>query len=129
VYTGTRASRYLYKRKDTDYESVVFLSSVWVRGVTTFLLNALRLNSIGNPADMNFEHRCRNKSIPFLLTDIGSQYIQTCATLGISSNDLFTNIERLSTQDLLSYGQLSYDTILTSIQSNNASPLPVNVSY
>ena len=96
--------------------------------MTTFLLNALRLNSIGNPADMNFEHRCRNKLIPFLLTDIGSQYIETCSTIGISSNNLFTNIERLGTHDLLSYGQLSYDTILTSIQSNNASPLPVNVS-
>ncbi|CAF1327780.1 unnamed protein product [Rotaria sp. Silwood1] len=35
-----------------------------------------------------------------------------------SSNNLFTNIERLSTRDLLSYGQLSYDTILTSIQSS-----------
>ncbi|CAF1362853.1 unnamed protein product [Rotaria sp. Silwood1] len=33
-----------------------------------------------------------------------------------SSNNLFTNIERLGTCDLLSYGQLSYDTILTSIQ-------------
>jgi hypothetical protein len=96
--------------------------------VTTFLLNALRLNSTGNPADMNFEHRCRNKSIPFLLTDIGGQYIQTRSTLETSSNDLFTNIDRLGTHDLLSYGQLSYDTILTSIQSNNASPLPVNVS-
>jgi hypothetical protein len=107
----------------------VFYSSVWVRGVTTFLLNALRLNCIGNPADMNFEHRCRNKSIPFLLNDIGGQYIRTCTTLGINSNNLFTNIERLGTDDLLSYSQLSYDTILTSIQSNNASPLPVNVSY
>jgi hypothetical protein len=77
---------------------------------------------------MNCEHRCRNKSIPFLLTDIGGQYIQTCSTLGISSNNLFTNLERLGAYDLLSYGQLSYDTILTSIQSNNASPLPVNVS-
>ncbi len=77
---------------------------------------------------MTLEHRCRNKSIPFLLTDIGGQYIDTCSTLGISSNDIFTNIERLGTQDLLSYGQLSYDTILTSIQSNNASPLPANVS-
>ncbi len=78
---------------------------------------------------MNFEHRCRNKSIPFLLNDIGGQYIRTCSTLGINSNNLFTNIERLGTDDLLSYSQLSYDTILTSIQSNNASPLPVNVSY
>jgi hypothetical protein len=78
---------------------------------------------------MTLEHRCRNKSIPFLLTDIGGQYIDTCSTLGISSNDIFTNIERLGTQDLLSYGQLSYDTILTSIQSNNASPLPVNVNF
>jgi len=78
---------------------------------------------------MNFEHRCRNKLIPFLLSDVGGQYIQTCSTLGISSTHLFTNIERLGTDDLLSYGQLSYDTILTSIQSNNASPLPVNVSF
>ncbi|CAF0974514.1 unnamed protein product [Rotaria sp. Silwood1] len=35
-----------------------------------------------------------------------------------SSNNLFTNIEQLGTRDLLSYGQLSYDTILTSIQSS-----------
>ena len=99
---------------------------VWVRGVTTFLLNALRLNCTGNPADMNFEHRCRNKSIPFLITNVGGQYMQTRSTLEASSNDLFTNIERLGTHDLLSYGQLSFDTILTSIQSNNASPLPAN---
>ncbi|CAF3660224.1 unnamed protein product [Rotaria sp. Silwood1] len=99
---------------------------VWIRGVTTFLLNALRLNCTGNPADMTFEHRCRNKSIPFLLTDIGGQYMQTRSTLDTSSNNLFKNIERLGTQDLLSYGQLSYDTILTSIQSNNTLPLPVN---
>ena len=42
---------------------------------------------------------------------------------------LFKNFERLSTHDLLSYGQLSYDTILTSIQSNNTFPLSVNVKY
>ncbi|CAF1363229.1 unnamed protein product, partial [Rotaria sp. Silwood1] len=36
------------------------------------------------------------------------------------------NIERLGTRDLLSYGQLSYDFILTSIQSNNTLPLSVN---
>ncbi|CAF2887601.1 unnamed protein product [Rotaria sp. Silwood2] len=101
---------------------------VWIRGVTTFLLNALRLNCTGNPADMTFEHRCRNKSIPFLLTDIGSQYMQTRSTLETSSSHLFINLERLGTHDLLSYGQLSYDTILTSIQSNNTLPLPVNVS-
>ncbi|CAF1438044.1 unnamed protein product [Rotaria sp. Silwood1] len=35
-----------------------------------------------------------------------------------SSNNLFTNIERLGTRDLLSYEQLSYDTILTSIQND-----------
>ncbi|CAF1443631.1 unnamed protein product [Rotaria sp. Silwood1] len=35
-----------------------------------------------------------------------------------SSNNLFTNIERLGTRDLLSYGQFSYDIILTSIQNN-----------
>ncbi len=63
-----------------------------------------------------------------MLTDVGGQYIRTCSTLGISSNHLFTNIERLGSNDSISYGQLSYDTILTSIQSNNASPLPVNVS-
>ncbi|CAF1328863.1 unnamed protein product [Rotaria sp. Silwood1] len=45
-----------------------------------------------------------------------------------SSNNLFTNIKRLGTRDLLSYGQLSHDTILTSIQSNNTLPLSVNVS-
>ncbi|CAF1630865.1 unnamed protein product [Rotaria sp. Silwood1] len=44
-----------------------------------------------------------------------------------SSNNLFTNIERLGTRDLLFYGQFSYDTILTSIQSNNTLPLSVNV--
>ncbi|CAF5121292.1 unnamed protein product [Rotaria sp. Silwood1] len=59
---------------------------------------------------------------------IGGQYMQTCSTLDISSNNLFTNIERLDTRDLLSYGQLSYDTILTSIQSNNTLPLSVNLS-
>ncbi|CAF1483858.1 unnamed protein product [Rotaria sp. Silwood1] len=53
--------------------------------------------------------------------------MQTRSTLDISSNNLFTNIERLGTRDLLSYGQLSYDTILTSIQSNNTLPLSVNV--
>ncbi|CAF1330959.1 unnamed protein product [Rotaria sp. Silwood1] len=42
--------------------------------------------------------------------------MQTRSTLDTSSNNLFTNIERLGTCDLLSYGQLSYDTILTSIQ-------------
>ncbi|CAF1277551.1 unnamed protein product [Adineta ricciae] len=99
---------------------------VWVRGVTTFLLNALRVNCTGNPADMNFEHRSRNKLIQFLLSNIGTQYIQTRSTLEATSNDLLTNIERLGTHDLLSYEQLSYDTILASIQSNNAAPLPVN---
>ncbi|CAF5154514.1 unnamed protein product [Rotaria sp. Silwood1] len=39
------------------------------------------------------------------------QCMQTCSTLDTSSNNLFTNIERLGTRDLLSYGQLSYDTI------------------
>ncbi|CAF1453062.1 unnamed protein product [Rotaria sp. Silwood1] len=52
--------------------------------------------------------------------------MQTRSTLDTSSNNLFTNIERLGTCDLLSYGQLSYDTILTSIQSNNTLPLSVN---
>ncbi|CAF1554336.1 unnamed protein product [Rotaria sp. Silwood1] len=51
--------------------------------------------------------------------------MQTCSTLDTSSKNLFTNIERLGTRDLLSYGQLSYDTILTSIQSNNTLPLSV----
>ncbi|CAF1549388.1 unnamed protein product [Rotaria sp. Silwood1] len=54
--------------------------------------------------------------------------MQTRSTLDTSSNNLFTNIERLGTRDLLSYGQLSYDTILTSIQSNNTLPLSVNVN-
>ncbi|CAF3872009.1 unnamed protein product [Rotaria sp. Silwood1] len=44
--------------------------------------------------------------------------MQTHSTLDTSSNNLFTNIERLGTRDLLSYGQFSYDTILTSIQSS-----------
>ncbi|CAF1533736.1 unnamed protein product, partial [Rotaria sp. Silwood1] len=42
--------------------------------------------------------------------------MQTRSILDTSSNNLFTNIERLGTRDLLSYGQLSYDTILTSVQ-------------
>ncbi|CAF5142085.1 unnamed protein product [Rotaria sp. Silwood1] len=54
--------------------------------------------------------------------------MQTRSTLDTSSNNLFTNIERLGTRDLLFYGQLSYDTILTSIQSNNTLPLSVNVN-
>ena len=112
----------------TVADNDVLCSSVWVRGVTTFLLNALRLNCTGNPADPNLEHRCRNKPIPFLSTDIGGQYIQTRARLEIGSDELFTNIERLGTRDQLFYGQLSYDTILASIQSSNAAPLPVNVS-
>ncbi|CAF3851591.1 unnamed protein product [Rotaria sp. Silwood1] len=45
-----------------------------------------------------------------------------------SSNNLFTNIERLGTRDLLSYGQFSYDIILTSIQNNNTLPLSINPS-
>ncbi|CAF1398423.1 unnamed protein product [Rotaria sp. Silwood1] len=53
--------------------------------------------------------------------------MQTRSTLDTSSNKLFTNIERLGTHDLLSYGQFSYDTILTSIQSNNTLPLSINV--
>ncbi|CAF1065722.1 unnamed protein product [Rotaria sp. Silwood1] len=52
--------------------------------------------------------------------------MQTRSILDTNSNTLFTNIERLGTRDLLSYGQLSYDTILTSIQSNNTLPLSVN---
>ncbi|CAF5073628.1 unnamed protein product, partial [Rotaria sp. Silwood1] len=32
--------------------------------------------------------------------------MQTCSTLDTSSKNLFTNIERLGTRDLLSYGQL-----------------------
>ncbi|CAF1437626.1 unnamed protein product, partial [Rotaria sp. Silwood1] len=42
--------------------------------------------------------------------------MQTRSTLDTSSKNLFTNIERLGIRDLLSYEQLSYDTILTSIQ-------------
>ncbi|CAF5135248.1 unnamed protein product [Rotaria sp. Silwood1] len=49
--------------------------------------------------------------------------MQTRLTLDTSSNNSFTDIEWLGTRDLLSYGQLSYDTILTSIQSNNTLPL------
>ncbi|CAF1359416.1 unnamed protein product, partial [Rotaria sp. Silwood1] len=45
-----------------------------------------------------------------------------------SSNNLFTNIERLSTCDLLSYGQLSYDTILTSIQNDNLTQKVISIS-
>ena len=99
---------------------------IWIRGVTTFLLNALRLNSIGNPADRHFEHYCRNRAIPFLSNEQGGKYIETCSTIGVRSKRIFTNLERLVTNDFLSYGQLSYDIILTSIQSNNTSPLPAN---
>ena len=102
--------------------------SIWIRGVTTFLLNALRLNCTGNPADMTFEHRCRNKSIPLLSTDIGNQYIQTRSRLQTNTDNLFTNIERLGSFDSLSYGQLSYDTILTFIESNHPLSLPADVS-
>ncbi|CAF1367642.1 unnamed protein product [Rotaria sp. Silwood1] len=42
--------------------------------------------------------------------------MKTRSILDTSSNNLFTNIERSGTRDLLSYGQFSYDTILTSIQ-------------
>ncbi|CAF3886020.1 unnamed protein product [Rotaria sp. Silwood1] len=97
-----------------------------VCGITTFLLNAFQLNCTGNSADMTFEHRCRNKSILFLLIDIDGQYMQTRSTLETSSNNLFINLERLGTRDLLFYGQLSYDTILISIQSNNTLLMPVN---
>ncbi|CAF2597704.1 unnamed protein product [Rotaria sp. Silwood2] len=38
------------------------------------------------------------------------------------------HVKLLCTRDLLSYGQLSYDTRLTSIQSNNTLPLTVNLS-
>ncbi|CAF4828413.1 unnamed protein product, partial [Rotaria sp. Silwood1] len=95
-----------------------------VCGITTFLLNAFQLNCTGNSADMTFEHRCRNKSILFLLIDIDGQYMQTRSTLETSSNNLFINLERLGTRDLLFYGQLSYDTILISIQSNNTLLMP-----
>ncbi|CAF1335124.1 unnamed protein product [Rotaria sp. Silwood1] len=44
--------------------------------------------------------------------------MQTRSTLDTSPNNLFTNIGRLGTRDLLSYGQFSYDTILTSIQND-----------
>ncbi|CAF2383135.1 unnamed protein product [Rotaria sp. Silwood2] len=47
--------------------------------------------------------------------------MQIRSTLYTSSKNLFTNIKRLDTRDLLSYGQLSYDTILISIQTNNLS--------
>ncbi|CAF5114936.1 unnamed protein product, partial [Rotaria sp. Silwood1] len=52
--------------------------------------------------------------------------MQRRSTLDKSSNNLFENIEQLGALDLFSCGQLSYDTILTSIQSNNTLPLPVN---
>ncbi|CAF1312558.1 unnamed protein product [Rotaria sp. Silwood1] len=54
--------------------------------------------------------------------------MQTRSTLDTSSNNLFTNIERLGTRDLLSYGQLSYDTILTSIQNNNLAQKNLSIS-
>ncbi|CAF5088978.1 unnamed protein product, partial [Rotaria sp. Silwood1] len=54
------------------------------------------------------------------------QYMQTRSILDKSLNNFFLNIERLGTRDLLSYAQLSYDTILISIQSNTKLPLTVN---
>ncbi|CAF4975016.1 unnamed protein product [Rotaria sp. Silwood1] len=59
----------------------------------------------------------------FLISD---QYMQTRSILDKSLNNFFLNIERLGTRDLLSYAQLSYDTILISIQSNTKLPLTVN---
>ncbi|CAF5002671.1 unnamed protein product, partial [Rotaria sp. Silwood1] len=56
------------------------------------------------------------------------QYMQTRSTLDTSSKNLFTNIERLGTRDLLSYGQLSYDTILTSIQNDNLTQKILSIS-
>ncbi|CAF1360675.1 unnamed protein product [Rotaria sp. Silwood1] len=110
-----------------DYiERIALCWLIRVCGITTFLLNAFQLNCTGNSADMTFEHRCRNKSILFLLIDIDGQYMQTRSTLETSSNNLFINLERLGTRDLLFYGQLSYDTILISIQSNNTLLMPVN---
>ncbi|CAF3853578.1 unnamed protein product, partial [Rotaria sp. Silwood1] len=55
------------------------------------------------------------------------QYMQTRSILDKSLNNFFLNIERLGTRDLLSYAQLSYDTILISIQSNTKLPLTVNI--
>ncbi|CAF4864163.1 unnamed protein product [Rotaria sp. Silwood1] len=54
--------------------------------------------------------------------------MQTRSTLDTSSKNLFTNIERLSTRDLLSYEQLSYDTILTSIQNDNLTQKILSIS-
>ncbi|CAF1265402.1 unnamed protein product [Rotaria sp. Silwood1] len=54
--------------------------------------------------------------------------MQTRSILDKSLNNFFQNIERLGTRDLLSYAQLSYDTILISIQNNTKLPLTVNVS-
>ncbi|CAF2550900.1 unnamed protein product [Rotaria sp. Silwood2] len=45
--------------------------STIIFSVITFLLNALQFNCSGNPVDMTFGYRCRNKSILFVLTDIG----------------------------------------------------------
>ncbi|CAF1324051.1 unnamed protein product [Rotaria sp. Silwood1] len=66
--------------------------------------------------------------INMTLVSLVSDYLYTRLTLDTSSNNSFTDIEWLGTRDLLSYGQLSYDTILTSIQSNNTLPLSVNIS-
>ncbi|CAF3767188.1 unnamed protein product [Rotaria sp. Silwood1] len=54
--------------------------------------------------------------------------MQTRSTLDTSSNNLFTNIERLGIRDLLSYEQLSYDTILTSIQNDNLTQKILSIS-
>ncbi|CAF0989463.1 unnamed protein product [Didymodactylos carnosus] len=106
---------------------------IWVRGVTTFLLNAIRKNSSGNPSEQHFEHHSRNKSIPFLSTTNGQFYLQSriilnrCAVNDIkynneysssktmekwlSSSSLFINTERIGSHDHLSYEQFSLDSI------------------
>ncbi|CAF0772812.1 unnamed protein product [Didymodactylos carnosus] len=106
---------------------------IWVRGVTTFLLNAIRKNSSGNPSEHQFEHHSRNKQIPFLSTTNGEFYLQSrmilnrCATDDVkynneysscksieqwlSSSPLFVNVERIGSHDHLSYEQFSLDSI------------------
>ncbi|CAF4977401.1 unnamed protein product [Rotaria sp. Silwood1] len=54
--------------------------------------------------------------------------MQTRSILDTSLNNLFTNIERLGTRDLLFYEQLSYDTILTSIQNDNLTQKILSIS-
>lgn len=63
----------------------------------------------------------------FLLTPEGGKYLQTRQSFETDHEELFINLERLATNDPLSYGQISFDTVVTTIQNENSSPLPLTV--